>query len=148
MWKADGSLEGVEWEGLAHTAVAQELSRRGLDEVADSANASLLCVVHARVSSRSRLSGESEWSYAMGPYGGGWGYEDTVEHQVPVGTMVVELVDSGRKTVVWRARAEEVIRADRPKEEREQKLEAAVRQMFADYPPAPGAVPETSTAAR
>jgi hypothetical protein len=146
MWKADGSIEDVELERVARGAVAHELEAHGLEEVADSARASLLCVVHARVSPRRRL--ESEWSSGMGPYGGGWGYDDQVEHEVPVGTMIVELVDPDRKEVVWRGRANDVIRVDRSREEREQKLAAVVRQMFADYPPAPDAVPEASTAAR
>ena len=145
-WKADGSAEDVALERQSRSVIAEELARHGIEEVADPERADLWCVVHARVSSRTRLAGESEWGYGMGPYGGGWGYDDTVEHEVPVGTMVIDLVDRARKQVVWSARANDVIRADRSDEQREQKLAAVVRQMFAAYPPAPGSVPEASAA--
>jgi hypothetical protein len=148
MWKADGSVEDLGLERQSRSVIAEELSRHGLEEVSEEERADLWCIVHARISSRMRLAGESEWGYDMGPYGGGWGYDDTVEHDVPVGTMVIDLVDRGRKEVVWRARANDVIRADRSNEQRDQTLAAVIQQMFAGYPPAPGSVPESSTAAK
>jgi hypothetical protein len=147
-WKPDADARDVAWERRSRSVIAEELARHGLEEASDPARADLWCVVHARISPQTRLAAESEWSFEMGPYGGGWGYDETVTRQVPVGTVVVELVDPARKQVVWRARANDVIRADLSEDERDRNLAAAVREMFVGYPPPPGSIPETSTAAK
>jgi hypothetical protein len=142
-WKSDGSIEDPAWEQRCRAVVADELRRRGLEESSAPASADLLVIVHARLSSRKQATLEHG-----GPYGGGWGYDETVEHQVPAGAIVLDLVDARRDAVVWRGRAGDVFRADRSLDEREATLRSVVERMFASYPPAPGALPDASLAAR
>jgi len=57
------------------------------------------------------------------------------EAQIPVGTIVVDLVDARRKVLVFRGRAHGAIAADKTNEQREQRLTQILTEMFAGYPP-------------
>jgi hypothetical protein len=137
-WKADGSIQDPVWARRCQSVLSDELQLRGLKEVALSDQPDLWAVVHAKLDAKTQVvSFAPDWGYGWGPYGSAWAYDDTIEYQVPYGTMVIDLVDARLKQIVWRGRAKDMIRPDRTNEEREEKLIAVLKQMFAGYPPLP-----------
>jgi hypothetical protein len=134
-WKTDGSIQDQVWERRCHSVLADELLLHHLTEVpADQAD--LWAVVHAKLDVKTQVASFSPaWGYGWGPYGSAWAYDDTIEYDVPYGTIVLDLVDRREKQIVWRGRGKGVISADRTNEEREEKLIGVFKQMFAGYPP-------------
>ena len=66
---------------------------------------------------------------------------DTYETQIPVGTMMIDLVDVGKKEAVWRGTAHDTIHPEKSNEEREEKLIAVLKILFTGFPP--GVPPRT-----
>jgi uncharacterized protein DUF4136 len=69
-------------------------------------------------------------------YGWNWGtgVTTTVVKDVPEGALVVDLVDSENKMLVWRGKAMDTI--DRDSEATDDQLQRAVKGMFQGFPPA------------
>ena len=72
-------------------------------------------------------------------YGYGWrwggGVATTAVTNIPVGTLVVDLVDTASKELVWRGKATDTI--DRDSEARDEQLQSAVAEMFQGFPSRP-----------
>jgi hypothetical protein len=72
-------------------------------------------------------------------YGYGWrwggGVARTFVTDIPVGTLIVDLVDTEAKELVWRGKASDTINPD--SEAREEQLREAVAKMFESFPPGP-----------
>jgi Domain of unknown function (DUF4136) len=134
-WKDDGSIRDPVWNRRVQSVLEDELARHGLTRV--EANPNLWVVVHARLDVQTRVD------YYSPAWGYGYGYWATpsmaVVSEVPVGMMIFDLVDVEKKELVWRATARDTIRAGKENEEREQRLIGILGQLFAGYPPAPGA---------
>lgn len=136
-WKPDGSIQDPVWAKRCQDVLSDELAKKGLTQVDQDPD--LWAVVHARLSSQTQVvSYNPAWGYGWGGWAGGY---DTVEYQVPVGTIIIDLVDVRQKQVVWRGRAHDAIQADKSNEQREEKLIAILAQMFAGYPPGPESLP-------
>jgi hypothetical protein len=131
MWKADGSIRDPVWARRCQDVLTDELAKKKLAPI--DTNPDLWGVVHARLSSETDVVPFSPvWGYGWGA----WAAADyPVEYQVPVGTIIVDLVDARQKQLVWRGTASDVIQADRNNEQREERLIAVLAQMFAGYPP-------------
>ena len=134
-WKDDGSIRDPVWNRRVQSVMEDELAKRGLTRV--EANPDLWVVVHARITAETRVDSYSPaWGY-------GYGYwaapSVTTVYQIPVGSMIVDLVDVKKKELVWRATANDTIRANKENEEREQRLRQVLDGLFAGYPPAPKA---------
>jgi hypothetical protein len=73
-------------------------------------------------------------------YGYGWrwggGIRTTTVTNIPVGTLIVDLVDTQRREMVWRGRATDTVGSDR--EERQEQMREAMDKLFANFPPAAG----------
>jgi hypothetical protein len=77
-------------------------------------------------------------------YDTGWAYgwrwrgprlaTSTVE-QIPLGTLIVDLVDARAKELVWRSTATDILRPNASPEEKDRALGEAVAKMFAGFPP-------------
>jgi hypothetical protein len=131
-WKDDGSIKDPIWSRRVQSVLEDELAKHGLTR--SDQNPDLWLAVHWRLSSDTRVVSYSpSWGY-------GWGYwagpSMTEVYEVPAGTMLIDLVDLGKKEIVWRGRASDEIRAGKENEEREQKLREILAQMFSGYPPA------------
>ena len=115
------------------SAVTGELAKKGLTQ-ASGEDADLWVVAHPRLSKETQITTyDSGWGY-------GWRYHggmttSTVE-EIPVGTLIVDLVDAKQKELVWRGTASDTLNPEATPEEREKKLAEAVAKMFATYPPA------------
>jgi hypothetical protein len=111
------------------SAVESELAARGLSPAADDAD--LLVVTHASVSKQLRIDADT-WGY-RGRWRGGWGTTTVNVSEIPVGTLVVDLVDAGSNELVWRGIASETI-ASNP-EKSEKRINKVVRKLFKKFPP-------------
>ena len=106
--------------------------RRGSRRRLRATEPDLWAVVHARLSAETQVVSYSPaWGY-------GWGYwagpMDTAVYQIPVGTILIDLVDVRRKQLVWRGKATDYLQQGVSNEDREQKLTLVLTQLFAQYP--------------
>jgi len=137
LWKPDGSIQDPIWARRCQDVLSDELAKHALQQVSAPAQPDLWAVVHARLSSQTQVvSFAPDWGYGWGAYGAAWAYDDTVEYEVPLGTMVIDLVDARKKEIVWRGRAKDVISPDKTNEQREEKLISVLQQLFTGFPPA------------
>jgi Domain of unknown function (DUF4136) len=131
-WKDDGSIRDPVWKKRFQDVLADVLAAHKLAPI--DTNADLWVVVHARLSSETEVVPYSPaWGYAWGPWA--TAYFPT-EYQIPVGTILIDMVDARQKQLVWRGKAQDAIRAGRTNEQREQTLTQVLTQLFAGYPPA------------
>jgi len=144
-WKPDGSIRDDVWARRCQSVLTDELAVHGLTETAPD-KADLWAVVHARLDSRTQVTSYApDWGYGWGPYGNAWAFDETIQYQVPVGTIILDLVDTREKQIVWRGRATGDLQTGKTNEEREQKLISIFKQMFAVYPPIPKSAASSST---
>jgi hypothetical protein len=116
--------------------IASTLQAKGLKEVSDSPD--LLVYSHVRVSNQKQINyntyGYGGW-YGWGGWGpGGWSTTTATVTNVPVGTLIVDLVDASRKALVWRGTATDTISSN-PNDRSQEKVDAALAKLFATFPP-------------
>ena len=141
-WHADGSIKDPVWEQRFRSVLSDELAKHGLTQVDENASPDLWAVVHARLSAETQVdSYDPGWGYGWGV----WAPDATVAYQIPVGTILLDLVDVGDRRAVWQGKAHGVVSTDKNNEQREEKLIAILAEMFAGYPPA--TTPAKSSAA-
>jgi uncharacterized protein DUF4136 len=111
--------------------ITATLQTKGLTRVADE-RPDLRVFTHVILSRRQRID------YTTFGYGWRWGGGVTTATvtNIPVGTLIVDLVDTERREMVWRGRATDAIPADR--EERIERLQTAVNMIFEGFPPGRG----------
>ena len=116
------------------TAVGNELSKKGMTR--DTNNPDLWVAVHGSLSKQTQIhTYDTGWGYGYGwRYGGGMSTSTVTE--VPVGTLIVDLVDAGKKELVWRGTASDTLNPEASPEKKEQNLQEAMAKLFANYPPA------------
>ena len=131
-WKDDGSIRDEVWKRRVQSVLEDELAKHGLTRSDE--NAPLWVALHWRLSTDTQVVSYSPaWGYGWGPY---WAAPAmTTVYQIPAGTMIIDLVDAGKKEIVWRATASGEIRANKENEEREERLREILAQLFALYPP-------------
>jgi hypothetical protein len=124
-------------------AITAQLQAKGLTR--SSENPDLLIAGHGRLSSETHFDttsfgyGMGGWGGYWGPYGGyggaGMGSSTTVAREVPVGTLIIDLVDAGTKKLVWQAVASDTLDPGATAEERDYRINKAMEKIFAGYPP-------------
>ena len=81
------------------------------------------------------------WSTGTGPGGwGGWG-DRSVQGRtstIPVGILLVDLYDVGKKQLVWRGDAVKTIDLKKDPEKNYKTLQKVMAKLFKNYPPKPG----------
>jgi len=114
------------------SAVGDELTKKGMTRNAQ--NPDLLVVVHARLSKETRINTyDSGWGYGW-RWGGGMS-TSTVQ-EIPVGALVVDLVDVNKKELVWRGTASDTLDPSRTPEQKDAAIREAMSKLFSTYPPA------------
>jgi uncharacterized protein DUF4136 len=78
--------------------------------------------------------------YSTGGFGGwgGWGGDRTVRGQtstIPVGILLMDVYDAGRKQLVWRGDAMKVIDLKKEPEKNYRNLQKVMAKLFKNYPP-------------
>ena len=121
-------------------AIVATLGEKGLTKAGEDAD--LLVGAYGSVGSQTQIDSYGYGGYGY-PYGGPWRYgywggvgmTTTTVREVPVGTLVIDLVDAKAKKLVWRGTASAVISGSRSPEEMQQKINGAIDKMFYKYPP-------------
>jgi hypothetical protein len=128
-WKNTGDIRDPIWSRRVEDVLEDTVAPRGLTKVKEGGD--LWMAVHARLSMDYQVN---YWDTGWG-YGWGWGPGPTTVTAIPVGTLVVDLVDAKKGMLVWRGVAHDSLRPDREPEEREQTLRKVMAQVFTNYPP-------------
>ena len=115
-------------------AADEQLALRGLTKVEDNADIYIAYQVVINLEKSISL-----WSTGNGPgwWGGGWG-DRTVRGQtstVPVGILVMDVYDVGKKQLVWRGDAIKTIDLKKDPEKNYKNLQKVMEKLFKNYPP-------------
>jgi hypothetical protein len=117
-------------------AIDRTLQAKGLAKTDARADGTpdLWVVLHTRMRNQRQVT-----TYSSG-WGWGWrwrgGYWSTARvENIPVGSLVVDLVDTKAKELVWRGSASRVVDPDETPQERVGKVQEAVDKLFAGFPP-------------
>ena len=114
------------WDQRIRRSVNSTLQAKGLREV--EANPDLLVAYHVGKQQRIQVD---NWGYGYWGWGGGLS-----AYTYQQGTLVVDLVESANRHLVWRGTASGVISNPPPSGENAQnKMNQVVDKMFAKYPP-------------
>jgi Domain of unknown function (DUF4136) len=111
--------------------IAEQLSSKGWTQAPDAASADVLVAIHGAVQQQKSLD---TW-YSGGGWGWGGGMSQTSENVVNVGTMVVDILNTHTKKLLFRGTATDQL-STKP-EKNTEKLDKAVEKMFKDFPPKP-----------
>ncbi len=122
-------------------AIVTQLEAKGMTRSA--ANPDILIAAHGKVSSETHFDTTS-FGYGMGGWGGYWGpyggagmaSSTTVAREVPVGTLIIDVVDAKAKKLVWQAIASDTLDPNARPDEREYRINKAMEKIFAGFPPA------------
>ena len=112
-------------------AVDQQLVGKGLQRVNNGGD--------LQVSYQGTISQEKQFDgFGWGPHEwGGWGNGRVTTSTIEVGTLVIELFDSGTRQLVWRGAASKTLDISKDPDKNYQKLEKAMAELFKNYPPHP-----------
>ena len=137
-WKDTGELKDSLWSKRIEGVFSDTLAAKGLKKV--DSGGDLWVAAHPRLSKETQINTYSTgWGYGYGWYGYGYpgGMATTTVTEIPVGTLMIDLVDAKKKELVWRGVASDTLNTDpnRTAEDREKKLRDVAAQMFANYPP-------------
>ncbi len=117
-------------------AVDSQLSAKGL--MKDSSNPSFLIIKHLGLDDKINVT---DWGYSYGSYGryygGAWGGRTIDVYQYTEGTLILDFIDPRTKELIWRGVATGTVDRDRPREEREKRLNEAIAKILAKFPPVP-----------
>jgi hypothetical protein len=147
----DTELEPFAQERLT-TAITAELVKHGLTQV--KSDPQLYVTFRAKRHAETRYTTVST-GYGYGAGWGGWGgygygypgyggvgVSTTSAQQIPMGNLIVVLVDPKLNQMVWRSNAKAELADDAAG--RAQQLQQAMAQMFQQFPPKKGQVPGAS----
>ena len=114
------------------SAIDKTLASRGLAKADGTPD--LWVVLHTRTRRQTQVT-----TYSSG-WGWGWRwrgpYWNTARvEQIPVGTLMVDLIDTKAKELVWRGSASRIVDADETPKVREEKVQEAVNKLFDGLPP-------------
>jgi Domain of unknown function (DUF4136) len=132
-WHESESIKDPIWRDRIKNGIAAELGKKGLTQ--SETNPDLWVFAHTRLDEQTQIN-----TYNTGwGYGWGWGYgagttTSTVQ-QIPVGTLIVDLVDASQKQLVWRGTATKTLDPGASPEKKQESLQKALDEMFEKFPP-------------
>jgi len=134
-WKDVDKSQNQLVENRIKSAVDTQLQAKGLHKV--DSNPDLWLVSHIRLSEQTQINTyDTGWGYGWGWRGyGGMGMSTTTVDKIPVGTLIVDLVDAKENQLKWRGTASKTLDPSASVEKREQNVNEAVAKLFAGYPP-------------
>ena len=114
-------------------AITTALEGRGLKNVETGGD--LLIYGHFVRDEKIQVESYGYGTYGWYGYGWGGGVTTTTVRRIPVGTILIDLVDAKEKALVWRGIVKDEISTNVYPEEREKKAIAVAKELFAGYPP-------------
>ena len=120
------------FEPRIRDAVDRDLQVKGWQQVPSGGDVTITAVLVKK--------DRAEYTTFYNGFGGGWrwrgwggGMATTTVENIPVGTLVVDIYDTGSQHLVWRGLAHDQL-SDKPEKDTK-KLEKAVDKMFDKFPP-------------
>lgn len=131
------------------SAIERTLAAKGLVKMDPKADGKpdLWVVLHTKLKNDKQITTyNSGWGWGWGGYGwrgygwggGGWGgggWTTARITDVPVGTLVVDLVDTKEKELVWRGAASRDVGASETPQDRAEITQKAIDKLFEGFPP-------------
>jgi hypothetical protein len=120
-------------------AVDEQLAQKGLTRVEKNANLYVGYQAVITLEKSVNLWGSSDNLGGWGPWGGGWrtGSVQGQTSTVPVGILLVDLYDPGKKQLIWRGDAIKAIDLKKDPDKNYKNLQKAVAKLLKNYPPQP-----------
>lgn len=119
-------------------ALTTTLQSKGLRM--DPENPALLVYPHVRVGKEQQINyntyGYGGWYGWYGWGAGGWSTTTATVREVPVGTLIVDLVDAQKKALVWRGTATNTITSQ--DQVSQENIDKGVAKLFETFPPPTG----------
>ena len=116
-------------------AIASQLTLRGMTAAQGSAD--LQIFTHTQLSTQQRMD-VTTFGYGgypgWGGWGGGFGTSSVNVTEIPVGTVMVDLVDSKSNEMVWRGVASDTLLTNPTPEKSEKRINKAFTKLFTKYP--------------
>jgi hypothetical protein len=132
-WHDTGDIKDALWAKRIENVLSDTLAAKGLKRVESGGDVWL--VAHGRLSKQTQVNTyNTGWGYGYGWYGG-MGMQTSTVSEIPVGTLIVDLVDGKKKEMVWRGRATDTLKTSASPEEREKNLRNVAAKLFESYPP-------------
>ncbi|HTY41472.1 MAG TPA: DUF4136 domain-containing protein [Thermoanaerobaculia bacterium] len=115
-------------------AITGQLTSKGWQAV--TSNPDIMVYTHGVRSTQTQWNATSMGGWGYRGWGGmGGGMATATETKIPVGTLVVDLVNPKTKELVWRGTASDQISASGAEEGQ---VQTAVAELFKNFPPQPG----------
>lgn len=131
-----GAPENTIVKDRIRSAIDAQLQAKGLRP--DPQSPDLLVGYVAGARTRQEIESMSPYDPMLGAYWNGWwGPSNVYSYDYQRGTLIIDLIDAGRKKLVWRG----VVEADRDKVSQlgdPQLIQEATGKAFENFPPAPG----------
>ena len=111
-------------------AIDKTLTSRGFAKADGTPD--LWVVLHTRTRRQTQVTSYSSgWGWRWrGPY-----WNTARVEQIPIGTLMVDLIDTKAKELVWRGSASRIVEADETAKDRDEKVQEAVNKLFDGFPP-------------
>ncbi|MBK9062907.1 MAG: DUF4136 domain-containing protein [Acidobacteria bacterium] len=120
------------------SAVDAQLKRKGFARKDDGA-ADLRVVVHPSLSKEYPAhSYDPGWEYGWGTWAppfGDIGTGSSLGESIPIGTVMVDLVDASTKKLVWRGAARSPLDSEASAEQKQELVDEAMQKLFKKFPP-------------
>jgi hypothetical protein len=115
--------------------ITQALTAKGW--TATTTNPQILVYPHVVLSEQTQLNTMNMGGFGYRGWGGmGGGMSTTTVQKIPIGTLIVDLVDPATKEMVWRGQAQDQVKANG---ESAETINEAMQKLFQNFPPTPGA---------
>ena len=115
-------------------AITSQLTSKGWQAV--TSNPDILVYTHGIRSTQTQWNATSTGGWGYRGWGGmGGGMATATETKIPVGTLVVDLVNPKTKELVWRGTASDQVSESGAEQGQ---IQNAVAELFKNFPPAPG----------
>jgi hypothetical protein len=126
------------WKDRIERAVDSQLTAKGWQKVASGGDAAVSAVgaTHNEQTMNTFYDGDGGWGGGWGHrgwWGGMGGMSTTSVENTPVGTLHIDIFDSGTKNVIWHAVMSDTL-SSKP-EKNDKKLDKAVQDAFKNFPP-------------
>ncbi len=134
-WKDATPLKNQLLDQRIVQSINQQLAAKGLRQV--DSGGDLFVTYHGSVSEQLNMT-TTGYGYGMGgwygPGYGGVGVQNTTVQQIPIGTLVVDLVDVKTNQMVWRSTASDDLKQSDNPQQAQDRVDNAVKAMFSRWP--------------
>ena len=114
-------------------AIASALTSKGWQAV--TSNPSIVVYPHVILSEQTQLNTMNMGGFGYRGWGGMGGMATTTVQKIPMGTLVIDLVDPATKEMVWRGSATDQVSGSGSDQG---KLDEAMQKLFENFPPGSG----------